>query len=439
MSDPTGHVEPYRRKISGEYVTIRNRWRLVVNLHDAHGKRVREVRYFDGGKKGAEASLAEWLVSLRRSGRAVTPVTGAVGEWLDEWLRVYVEPKGRDGELALSTVTGYQGTVRRYLKPAIGEIPLKRLKAEDVTALYNAMGMPKSEGGLGLSPRTRELTHVVLRAALGKAVEIGRVRVNVLERGHGVDRPKVQPREVTALEADDVVTVIESLRTAEGAEVRRLYLPAFLALVTGMRRGEVLALTWDEVTFPKRAGEGGMIAVTRAWDKGSARGLPVERYRIKLPKNGKPRYVDIAPEVVEVLREAKAEHAARKLASGEWITSAITSAGAVVDWGELVISDDNGMPWWPDTFSKAWGDYCRDNEIKCRFHDLRATSGSFALESGIDPETVRQRLGHHNAAFFLTKYAKAMHRAREKDAGIMGGLASRMTETASTGTNGAHR
>ena len=440
MSEPTGHVEPYKRKVDGEYRVIRGRWRLVVNLQDNTGKRRREVRYFDGGKKDAEAALAEWLVALRRSGRAVTPVSGTVGEWLDEWLRVYVEPKGRDGELALSTVTGYQGIVRRYLKPELGSVALKRLKAEQVTALYNTMGAPKAEGGGGLSPRTRELTHVVLRAAIGKAMEIGRVRGNVLEKGRGVDRPKVRQRDVTALEADDAVKLLEALAGSEDADVRRLYLPAFLALVTGMRRGEVLALGWDAVKLPKADGVGGMITVRRSWDKGAAKGLPIERYRLKPPKNGKERYVDVGPEVVAVLRAEKARYAERRLAAGEsWHTSATTSSGAVVNWGELVISDANGFPWWPDTFSSVWGAYCRENSVKCRFHDLRATSGSLSLEGGSDPEVVRQRLGHHNAAFFLTKYAKAMHRAREKDAGIMDGLAARIVPKASTGTNGGHQ
>jgi integrase len=438
MSEPTGHVEPYRRRIDGELRTIRNRWRLVVNLREESGKRSREYRYFDGGKREAQAALDEWLVGLRRTGRTAAPITGTLGGWLDEWLRVYVEPKGRDGELAWSTVTGYQGIVRRYLKPELGDTPLKALRAEQVTALYNHMGTPKAEGGCGLSARTRELTHVVLRASLGKALELGRVRVNVLEKGRGVDRPKIRQRDVTALESDEVVALLESVRSGD-PDARRLYLPAFLALVTGMRRGEVLALGWPDVKLPDAGSRSGVVTVRRAWDKGAAEGLPVERYRLKAPKNGKERYVDVGSEVVAVLRAAKADHAARKLAAGsKWCTKATTSTGALVEWGELVICDEWGMPWWPDSFSKAWGTYCAGQGVRCRFHDLRATSGSLALEGGSDPEVVRQRLGHHNAAFFLTKYAKAMHRAREQDAGIMDRLAARLV-TGSTGTDGAHR
>ncbi|MBN1193187.1 MAG: tyrosine-type recombinase/integrase, partial [Coriobacteriia bacterium] len=84
--------------------------------------------------------------------------------------------------------------------------------------------------------------------------------------------------------------------------------------------------------------------------------------------------------------------------------------------------DAYGRPWWPDSFSSAWYQWCKKQGIRCRFHDLRATSGSISLAAGIDPEVVSARLGHHSAAFFLEHYAKPMHSARVRDAGIMGAL-----------------
>lgn len=80
----------------------------------------------------------------------------------------------------------------------------------------------------------------------------------------------------------------------------------------------------------------------------SAKGLPAERYRTKPPKNGKERYVDVGSEVVAVLRAEKACHAERKLAAGEnWRTETTTSDGTLLEWGDLVISDAYGFPWWP--------------------------------------------------------------------------------------------
>lgn len=355
-----------------------------------------------------------------------------VGQWLDEWLNLYVEPKMRDGELAASTITSYRGHVRRYLKPELGSIELRKLGPEHVTALYLKMGTPKDLGGYGVSVRTRELTHVTLRMALDRAVVLGRVHSNVLRAGEGVDRPRVRRHRVRALEADDVVGLLGALPQA-GWPHDRLFVPAVLALATGMRRGEILALQVSDIYLPPESEPAslGVITVWRTWDKHDdmSRGRsPIERYRIReWPKSGRERYVDIAPEVVAVLRAAiLARERRRDGARGDWHTGALRSDGTAIVWGELLVCDEHGNPWWPDSFSSAWRAWCVRAGVRCRFHDLRATSGSLSLEAGTDAEAVSQRLGHHSAAFFLERYARPMHRARERDAAIMGGLVSRI-------------
>lgn len=435
-----GHVEPYKRKDErGEWRAVRGRWKCVIDLGTHEGKRAREAFYVDGGKKDAEAELADRMAKLRYA-VTVAPVHGTVGEWLDEWLRLYFEPKVRDGERAASTLAGYRTVIRCYLKPELGEVPLKKLKPEHVTALYLKMSTPKAEGGYGVSPRTRELAHAVLRVALGKAVELNRLRVNVLEKGRGVDRPKIARRDVTALEPDEAVSLLDRLAEAEGRDAR-LFLPAYLAVMTGMRRGELLALRWDEVKLPPKSEPRalGVITVSRAWDAGEAgKGTPLERYRLKAPKNNKTRLVDIGPEVVAVLRAEKAAQAERRLADGSaWLASAMRADGSRLEWGDLVIAGEHGLPFWPDTLSSQWRAWCDAAKVACRFHDLRATSLSIALADGADPETVRQRAGHHSAAFFLERYARAMHHARERDAGIMNGLAGRVS--VQTGTKLGHQ
>lgn len=434
-----GNVQPYKVKDSdtGEWRPVRNRYKLVIDLGRHDGKRAREVRHFRGGKREAEAALGDWLAELRKAGRAVAPVRGTVGEWLDEWLRDYIEPKVREQELAASTLASYEGTIRRYLKPELGSIELKRLKPEDVTRLYNTMAQSKDESGYGVSARTRELTHVTLRASLKKAVELRRVRVNVLEQGHGVDRPQVKNRRaVNALEESEALALLTRLAEADGPDAR-LFLPAYLALATGMRRGEILALTWDAVKLPPSGM--GLVTVSRAWDTGSTVGVrsPLERYRLKGPKNGRERFVDVGPDVVAVLRAAKAEHATERLAADAWLTGVERPDGSRLEWGDLVVSDEHGVPWWPDSFSSAWHAYCKREGVVCRFHDLRATSLSLALAGGADAEQVRTRAGHHSAAFFLERYAKAMHRARERDAGIINSLVAQVPQR--TGTNNGHQ
>ena len=354
-----------------------------------------------------------------------------VGAWLEEWLSVHIEPKVRDGELAASTVTSYRGHVRRYLRPHLGEIRLDKLTAEHVTALYLLMGSPRAEGGLGLSVRTRELTHVTLRMALDRAVSLGRVEHNVLAKGHGVDRPRVRRTRVRALEGAEAADVLRALKGAEGV-AGRLFVPVALALATGMRRGEILALEVGDIALPDPADSAalGMITVRRAWDKSDdpSRGRdPIARYRMRAwPKSGRERYVDVPPELATILRAAIAERdVAKAAAGGAWQTHAVGPDGRVISWGELLVCDAKGRPWWPDSFSSAWHAWARSTGLDCRFHDLRATSGSLSLAGGADAEQVSARLGHHSAAFFLDHYAKPMHAARVRDAAIMGELVAR--------------
>lgn len=349
-----------------------------------------------------------------------------VGAWLDEWLATYVAPRMRDGELAGATVAGYRGHVERYLKPELGAIQLAKLRPEHVTALYLKMGTPRADGGWGLSVRTRELSHVTLSMALDRAVALGHVGHNVLAEGRGVDRPRVRRRRVRALERDEAVALLAALAREPGS-AGRLFVPALLGLACGMRRGEVLALRVSDITLPSRLHPHalGMITVCRTWDKlvnptiGHA---PLERYYIReWPKSGRERYVDLPPEVVGVLRDVLARRdSTRRAAGGDWRAHGVRSDGTVISWGELLVTDEFGRPWWPDSFSSAWHQWCVKQGIACRFQDLRATSGSIALAASIDPEVVRQRLGHHSAAFFLEHYAKPMHTARVRDAAIMG-------------------
>lgn len=353
-----------------------------------------------------------------------------VGMWLEEWLATYVYPRMRDGELAASTVSSYRGHVYRYLLPELGTIELRRLAPEHVTSLYVKMGTPPSEGGYGLSVRTREITHATLRMALDRAAALGYVPGNVLAEGRGVDRPRVRRRRVSALERDQATSLLAALAADPGSG-RRLFVPAVLALATGMRRGEVLALRVDDIDLPARARPRalGRLTVARTWDKRADPTLPyapIERYQIRQwPKSGRERYIDLSPEVVAIVREAMATRAAAKeAAGGAWQTRGLRVDGSCVEWGELLVCDGFGRPWWPDSFSSAWHQWCVSAGVSCRFHDLRATSGSIALAAGIDAEVVSERLGHHSAAFFLEHYAKALHTARVADAAIMGELVS---------------
>src|SRR5450759_1480852 len=125
-----GHVEPYKR--NGEIV--RNKWRIVVDRgRDGAGARQRDIYYLIGSKSAANREVRRLLTT---SDKCVygEPERSSVSEWLETWITDYA-PIGRAG----STLKGYQGIVKRYLVPDLGQLRLQKLSPEAIQAVYVRM------------------------------------------------------------------------------------------------------------------------------------------------------------------------------------------------------------------------------------------------------------------------------------------------------------
>src|SRR5215204_557122 len=172
------------------------------------------------------AKLADAL-SDRNKGLVFDADNLTVSEYLDRWLRASVQ-----GSVRESTYKSYGQQVRRYLKPSLGRMKLRKLSPMHVQGMYREMQ------DRGLSARTVEYTHAVLHRALKQARRWGMVGRNVTE---DVDPPQVKREEIQPLSCDQTRAL---LKAAEGNRLEALYL---VAVHTGMRPGEILALKWEDV------------------------------------------------------------------------------------------------------------------------------------------------------------------------------------------------
>lgn len=384
------HVEPY--KYQGR--AVRGRWRIVVELdRDARGGRRRRVYTVDAsGKKEAERQMREFLSQMENQSY-VEPSKLTVSAWTDRWIEEYAPLSCA----AKSTIVGYKGVLRRYITPELGDVRLQKLDPETVQRAYQKLL------DRGLSPRTVIQVHSVLHKALKKAVELKYIPFNVTDSGRGVTRPRIERRELVALEPYEQIQLLEAARDSA------IFLPIWLALYTGMRRSEILALRWDEVDLANST-----LKVTRAWDTGEAAGdhnRPWDRYYLKPPKSDSGRRsIDLDPQTIRVLKSHKAQQdSRRKWLLGDCIeTGHDTHAGKRLEWGNLVVSQADGSPWWPDAFSAVWQEFRKATGTRARFHDLRRTHGSNLLMAGANPKVVQQRLGHHSAAFTLDVYTTVL-------------------------------
>ncbi len=164
----------------------------------------------------------------------------------------------------------------------------------------------------------------------------------------------------------------------------RFHVAFHLASMTGMRRGEVLGLRWQDIDFGASR-----LAVRQS--------LVSVAYEIKLssPKSHQARTIDLDRETMQLLivhKEAQREEA--------------TSWGLGYQVSDLVFRSADGSPIHPDSFSQAFEVVVRNSRLpRIRLHDLRHTHASLALSAGVPVKVISERLGHESPAFTLKQYA----------------------------------
>jgi len=312
------------------------------------------------------------------------PDCPTVGEWVQSWLTDYARLR-----VCGSTYRGYRGVVRRYVVPHLGSVSLEELRPDMVQAFYRTLQAPgASRTGGPLSARTVLQVHVVLHQALTKAVALRHIESNPADRAQGVERPRIRYKQMVSLDENETAQL---LARADGT---RLYLPILLAVTTGLRRGEMLALTWADVDLDRAT-----IGVYRTWDRLDG------GYELKEPKTRRSRRTVVIPAItVDALRSHR-----RRQTDGR--IPATTPSHC--ERRELVVCMPDGTPWWPDSFSSAYRDFIRREGLRGRFHDLRRSHGSQLIKVGVPMKVVSERLGHASTAFTMDVYTDVLSGMQE--------------------------
>ena len=286
-------------------------------------------------------------------------------DWLDYWYETHCKPNIRT-----STQSGYEDRIRLHIKPELGEIPLNRLTQNDLQQFYARL---KKSGrktrteyyGEGLSDRMVRMCHATCRSALQRAVQDGLIRTNPAE---GCKLPPKKAREMQVLARDELQRFLIQAQ-AEG------YYELFLLdLATGLRRGELLALQWNDLDF-----ETGVLTISK--QVSLVRGKIV----MSVPKTKSSiRKLVLPPAVVQVLKEYRESNHSRWMFPSPVLEDMPLNPGSVYDRLQLILEHAN----------------CK----QVRFHDLRHTFATLALQNGMDVKTLSAMLGHVSAATTLDIY-----------------------------------
>ena len=361
----TGHI---RERSPGSFEL-----RYALGTNPATSKRRTATVTVRGTRREAERELRRLLRSVD-TGEHVDPNRIKVREWLARWLDT------TRAEVAAKSAERYAEIANNFLIPALGNLQLSKLAPADIQDAYNrwANGGRRDGKPGGLAPRTRRHIHRILSAALARAVEnqlIARNPCEVFKKR----LPKVERIEMAVLTAEQSARLLAEIRHT------RLYWPVLLALATGARRGEILALRWRNVDLDR-----GAVRVVESLEQTKA-GL-----RFKAPKNEKTRPIALPAFAATELRRLKREQAEVLLRLG------------VRQTGEtLLCARVDGDPMPPRSLTHEFEKAIRraKNVPRVRFHDLRHTHATQLLLAGVHPKVAQERLGHSSISVTLDLYS----------------------------------
>jgi len=357
-------------------------WEITIDTgrDGATGKRLRHFESIKGTKKGAQRRLVELLHTLEQ-GAYIKPSRLTVAQFLEEWLRDYVELN-----CSPRTKASYEMIIRRHLIPELGSIPLSQLEPRHLQAFYSRQRERGRVDGKGqLSPRTVRYCHSLLAEALGYAVKMGLLSRNVAQ---ATEAPRPDHKVMPTLAPEDIP------RFLEAAQETPYYTLFYLLLHTGLRRGEALALRWKSIDLGLVSlGVSAYLSVTETAYKLDGTCI------IKEPKTSKSRRrIALSPSLALVLRQYRAEQEAQRTLLRKPLTDE-----------DFVFAHPDGTPLDPSTVSHTFNKVLRRAGLPhIRLHDLRHTHASLLLQAGTHPKIVQERLGHSSIRVTLDTYSHVM-------------------------------
>ena len=337
----------------------------ITTGRDKNGKTNRKTVY--GKTKQEVVKKMDSVKHELNTGKYVEPDKMTVKEWLLYWLKAYKKVKVKP-----RTYDSYESLSVKSIIPYIGNIQLQKLKSSDIQALYNK----KYEEGI--SAKTISKINIVLKSALNKAITEGFIYKNPADF---VELPNIEKKEIKAF------SPAEQKAFEEAAKVYSQYEAFIINLDTGLRKSEILALTWDDIDLEK-----GEVAINKnlviVKDRERDKGIK----SVVQENNGKTRNsirtIPLTKRSLNLLKLLKLKQHSLS---------------------EIVFCSKAGTYISPRNYSRAFQKVLRKAEIgNCNVHTMRHTFATRLFEAGIPAKTISQLLGHASVSFTLDTYTHVL-------------------------------
>ncbi|MDX0574604.1 tyrosine-type recombinase/integrase [Sinorhizobium medicae] len=351
-------------------------WAIVLDVGEIDpktGKKKRKWHSFTGTKRQAQSECARLIAEIK-SGGYVEPTKQTVSEFLTEWL-TFIKPT-----VTPKTHERYAEICEKNLGPLIGDVTLAKLKTDKIDAAFAKALTEGHRRGGGLSPRTVHHMRRVLIKALNQAVTWDRL---VKNPAAATTPPKIERTKMLAYDPDQTAILLEAFRPT------RMFIPMMLAVMCGLRRGEILALRWRHVDLSANRR---MLSIRESAEQTK------EGVRYKEPKAGKSRTVALSSMMLAELKAHRARQAEEQL-----------KIGIRPDDDSFVVAQIDGRPLKPVSLTHEWTRLLAKTSLpRIRFHDLRHTHASQMLAAGVHPKVASERLGHSTIGITLDLYSHVM-------------------------------
>lgn len=331
---------------------------------------------FSGTRREAERRWAEEDLR-RRQGGSVDAGRLTVGALLDRWLSDH-----QAGRVRPATLESYTYLIRIYLKPTLGAIPLRRLNVLDVQrAVRGWADGPRRDGRPGHpSARTVHYALAVLRAALQDAMRWRLISTNPAALA---EPPRASQPERRWWSADETAHFLAETADRYGA------IGWQLAILLGLRKGEVLGLRWGDIDWEKGLVHVRQVRLDPRRNGGAAFGPP---------KTDRGRRTLVADsDTLALLKSHRQAQRVQRIAAGPgW------------EDHDLVVATGLGRPWNARNLNRSFYQAIKASGAPAiRFHDLRHTHASLLRAAGVDFRVIADRLGHVQVSFTAETYAHA--------------------------------
>lgn len=327
------------------------------------GKRKQKKRR--GFKTKSEAKKALTAIESEiNKGTYIEPSSITIKELLSEWI------EQKKATIKIQTYEVYEILINKHVLPRLGDCKLSNLKANQLQLFSNQLFQE------GYSPETIKKIFNIIRNLLDYAEKMELISTNVSK--------KVQLPSIANFKESSVWNDEEMLRFLDTAKTNRYFIVFHLALMTGLRQGEILGLRWKDVNFKK-----GILTITQTLSHDGKKILQGAKSKSSI------RSVCLHEDTITLLEQHKDIMKQETMDLCKNFTE-----------NDLIVYTQNGTPVVPRNIVRTFKGLVKTANIPLiRFHDLRHTHATYLISRGLNPKIVADRLGHSDTRMTLDRYS----------------------------------